>query len=311
MNSPIAIGIDFGGTSIKPAVLRGKEILERGVRIDTQSLNGPDEICCAILAEIARLRQLYPEVAAVGLGMPGLVDAVNGVVHGLTNVKGWHHVPLRKILAKGTGLPVAIDNDAKAMAYGEWRFGAASQLPNVACITLGTGIGGGLILNGKLHRGAQNGAGEIGQTSIDYRGIPAHYGNRGAVERYAGNQQIAENAVRRYAEAGITRTPEECNPAALAAAANGGDAIAKAVWDEAGDQIGAALANLVWLINPNCIILGGGVAQAGELIFEPIRKSIASRTMPEYVKDLLIIPAQLGSDAGVIGAAALAVDSQA
>lgn len=310
MNLQTAIGIDFGGTSIKPAVVRGKEILARGQRIDTQAFNGPDEICCAILAEVERLRTLYPDVVAIGLGMPGLINAVDGIVHGLTNVRGWHDVPLRKILSEGSGLPVAIDNDAKAMAYGEWRFGAANNLPNVACITLGTGIGGGLILNGQLHRGAQNGAGEIGQTSIHYQGVPAHFGNLGAVERYAGNQQIAENAVRLYKEAGIDRPLAECSPADLAKAANAGDPIAKAVWDEAGDQIGAALANLIWLINPNCIVLGGGVAQAGELIFEPIRKSIAARSMPEYIEHLLIVPAQLGSDAGVIGAAALGVDNR-
>jgi glucokinase len=308
-NHPLAIGIDFGGTSIKLAVVRGGEIVERGNSLDTREIGSAEGILDAMVGEIARLKAAYPEIVAVGAGLPGLVDAAKGFVHELTNVPGWYDVPLRDILAERTGLVAAIDNDAKAMTYAEWRFGAANNQPNVICVTLGTGVGGGLILGGQLHRGGKNSAGEIGQTSINIHGVPAHYGNSGALEKYVGNRQIAERAQLRYSEAGIKRTEDECSPAALSIAAAAGDAVAKAVWNEIGTEIGASLANLVWLLNPDCIVIGGGVARAGEVLFEPIRAAVRGRCMDILTDDLDIVPATLGSDAGVIGAAALGVAS--
>ena len=304
---PLAIGIDFGGTSIKLAVVRGGEIIERGNSLDTQQLGSAEAIVEAMVAEVARLTAAHPGVVAVGAGLPGMIDATNGIVHELSNVPGWHDVALRDLLTERTGLVAAVDNDAKSMTYAEWRFGAANNQPNVICVTLGTGVGGGLILGGELHRGSNIGAGEIGQTSINIYGVPAHYGNSGALEKYVGNRQIAERAQLRYQEAGIERTVEECEPAALSRAVAAGDGIAKAVWNEIGTEIGAGLANLVWLLNPDCIVIGGGVAKAGEILFEPIRAAIRSRCVSVMTKDLDIVPAALGSDAGVIGAAALGV----
>ncbi len=310
--APLALGIDFGGTSIKLAVVRGGAIVTHGERLDTRQLGSTERIVEAMLEEIARLRTAHPGIAAIGVGLPGLIDVARGVVRELSNVPGWHDVALRDLLARRTGLPVAVDNDANAMTYAEWRFGAANNQPNVVCVTLGTGVGGGLILNGALYRGRSNGAGEIGQTSIDFRGLPGNYGNSGALEKYVGNRQIAERALLRYREAGKP-PPEPCTPATLAKAAQsaqspeGGDPIAKAIWNEIGSEIGAGLSNVVWLLNPDCIVLGGGVAKAGDLLFEPIRAAIRARTMPIFHENLAIVPAALGSDAGVIGAAALGV----
>lgn len=308
MSTPLAIGIDFGGTSIKFAVVRGAEVVARGENIPTQNFTTTEESLLAIFAEIERLRSLYPEIAAIGAGLPGMVDADRGFVFELTNVKGWKSVPLRDLLEKETGLPVAVDNDARAMAYGEWRFGAAGKYPHVVCVTLGTGVGGGLILNGQLYRGSFNGAGEIGQTSINFEGPPAHYGNSGAIEKYVGNQQITERACAAYRARGIERPIEECTPAALSKAADEGCEVAIALWKQVGTEIGASLANLVWLLNPNCFVIGGGVAKAGPRLFDAIRSSIVARCMDVYVENLELIPAQLGSDAGAIGAAALALE---
>ncbi len=308
---PAAIGIDFGGTSIKPAIVRGSEVVERGQALDTQALGSPEAICDAIVAEVARLRAAYPQVAAIGAGMPGMIDAQAGIVRHLSNVPGWVEIPLRAILEERCGLPTAIDNDARSMAYAEWRFGAANSAPNVICVTLGTGVGGGLILGGQLYRGAFNGAGEIGQTSIDIHGVPAVYGNRGAVEKYVGNRQITERAQAAYRAAGVEKTLEECSPRALSQAADAGDATAAALWESVGTELGAMLANLVWLLNPDCIVIGGGVAKAGERLFKPIRAAIKDRTMEMYWRDLQIVPAALGSDAGVIGAAALGLARRA
>ncbi len=306
MSQPaIAIGIDFGGTSIKPAVVQGATILERGPAIATQELGSLEAALDAMAEAVATLKARYPAAVGVGVGLPGITDAERGIVHELSNVPGWSRVPLRELLTQRTGEIVAIENDAKAMTYGEWRFGTAHQYPNTICVALGTGVGGGLILNGALYRGSFNGAGEIGQASIDYRGVPAVYGNLGALEKYVGNREIAALALERYQAAGQPRTAQEVTPAALSQAADKGDPIAAAIWEEVGTLIGAALTNLVWLLNPDCFVIGGGVAKAGEKLFGPIRRTIASRTLDLYHEKLAIVPAELGSDAGVIGAAAL------
>ena len=305
----LAIGIDFGGTTIKAAVVKGAEIVRRGTTINTQSYSA-QELIAALAGEIQRLKGEFPAVRAAGIGLPGIVDSVGGIVHQLTNVKGWSETPLRDLLKEKTGLPMAIENDAKAMTYGEWKFGAGRNFTNVVCLTLGTGVGGGLVIDGRLYRGSGLGAGEIGQMSIDYNGVPGNYGNLGALEKYVGNVQITERALSRYAAAGRVLPREEASPAALAAAAQGGDPVALELWGEIGTEIGVACANVVWLLNPDCVILGGGVANAGELLFSTIRRVVGERTMHVFHERLEVLPAKLGTDAGMIGCAALALCAQ-
>lgn len=305
-----AVGLDFGGTSIKIGVVRDGAIVRRAPSLPTLAYPTPAELLAAMVASIGALRAEEPGVAAVGVGLPGIVDSRNGVVHHLTNVPGWDHVPLSGQLAAATGLTAVIENDANAMTFAEWKFGGCCRdLHNVICVTLGTGVGGGLILNGQLYRGRQMGAGEIGHMSIDYRGVPGPYGNFGGLEEYVGNQQIAGRAAVAYAAAGITRAPAQCTPEALASAATGGDAVASAIWEETGEMIGAVLADAVWLLNPDAIIIGGGVANAGELILGPVRRTIRARTSSVFYEQLAILPASLGDDAGLIGAGALALDA--
>lgn len=303
-----AIGIDFGGTTVKSAVVRDGNIVERGEVIDTlkhdaKSLNE------ALFSVIEALRKLHPDVAGVGVGLPGFVDSVNGIVHHLTNVAGWDEVPLTKLIQERTGLRATIDNDVNAMTYGEWKYGAAKGARHAICITLGTGVGGGLILDGRLYRGAQLAAGEIGHASIDYRGKTGPYGNFGGLEEYVGNQQIAERAAEAYNAAGIPRTKEQCTPRELDIAAKGGDGIAKSIWEAIGDEVGAALASAVWVLNPDTIVIGGGVAKAGEMLLDPIRRSVRSRTMTLFHENLRIVGAELGNDAGTIGNAELVLDA--
>jgi glucokinase len=303
-----AIGIDFGGTSVKPGVVVGDKIIEHAERIPTRSHEGEASLLDAIVASIEKLRDRHPEVCAIGAGLPGMVDSVNGVVHELSNVPGWKDVAITQLLAERTGLPVAIDNDANAMTYAEWLFGAGRDGVNVVCMTLGTGVGGGLIIEGKLYRGSQLGAGEIGQMTIDPDGVPGHYGNFGALEKYVGNTQIAQRAQKLYNAAGLTKSEEECSPLALEKAADAGDAIARQIWEEVGFKIGITLCDIVWLLNPDRIVIGGGVAKAGEYVFRPIKKTIRERTMKVFHEHLEIVPAALGNDAGIIGSAALAVE---
>jgi len=304
-----AIGIDFGGTTIKSAVVQAGKLVAHGDTIDTQVHEGPASLIDEMLGVIAALRESHPEVAAVGVGLPGFIDSVNGIVHELTNVPGWHEVPLCRILRDRTGLPAIIENDAKAMAYGETKYGAAQNCRFVICITLGTGVGGALILDGRLYRGAQLAAGEIGHTSIDYRGTPGLYHNPGDLEMFVGNHHIAARAVQLYKEAGRDVPVEDCTPRDLTEAAHAGDAIARKLWDSIGTELGCAFANVIWLLNPDAIVIGGGVAQAGDILFDPIKRTIRERTLPLFHENLRIVPAALGNEAGIIGNACLALEA--
>lgn len=310
-SSITSVGIDFGGTSVKLGVCRGGDLLCTDEPIPTSDFNGPDALIGEMAARVARLRQNHSDIAAIGVGVPGLVDFERGFVHELTNVPGWKQVSLKDVLGAKTGLPVLVENDANAMAYAEFRYGAARGLKNVVGLTMGTGIGGGLVLNGKMYRGTACVAGEIGQMSIDHQGRCGHYGNVGALEKYTGNREIAEHAVQRYAEANIHKRPEDCTPKELAEAANAGDDIARQIWDDVAGWLGTALTSIAWLLNPDAFVIGGGVAQAGDLIFDPLKRKVRSMLSQVVWENLQILPARFSNEAGIIGNAALAADAVA
>jgi len=304
-----SIGIDFGGTSVKLGVCRGDELLVTDTPIPTAQFHGPAALIGEMAARVAQLRKTYPSICAIGVGVPGLVDFDHGFVHELTNVPGWKHVPLKAILGEKTGLPVLVENDANAMTYAEFRHGAARGLKNVIGITIGTGIGGGLVLDGKMYRGSGFVAGEIGQMSISFDGKPGHYGNLGALEKYTGNQQIAEHAVLRYSEAGIEKHIADCTPKNIAEAAQAGDDIARQIWGEVADWLGTAISSIAWLLNPDAFVIGGGVAQAGDLIFSPLKNKVQSMLSTVVWERLQILPARFSNEAGIMGNAALAADA--
>ncbi len=304
-----SIGIDFGGTSIKSAVVENGAIIERGAIIDPAKYESSLTLIEALFDGIKALRATHPKIEGIGIGFPGFVDCKSGIVHSLTNVKGWHEVPMVRMLQERTGLRAAIENDANAMAYAEYLHGAAKGAQNAVCVTLGTGVGCGLVLEGKLFRGTRFAAAEIGHTSIDLNGPRGVYGTPGDLEVYVGNKQTAERAARLYKAAGRPRTPAECTPADLSSLAAQGDSIAIGLWEQIGTEIGAALANAVWLLNPDAIVIGGGIAKAGPLVMDPIRRTIRDRVSPLFSEQLKIVPAELGNDAGIIGCAELALDS--
>jgi glucokinase len=311
MSIPLtAIGFDMGATSTKTGVVRDGKILTRGNVIETRQDGDTTALIDAFIQEIRRLKELHPEVEAVGFGVPGIINPVQGVVVNLTNVKGWHDIPLRSIIMEQTGLAGNLENDAKAMAYAEWKHGAGQSVPNVVCVTLGTAVGGALILNGKLYRGATWVAGEIGQTSIDYRGVDFVYGNKGALEAYVGHRHISARAKQIYAKAGKHLSNAEAQLDRLSKAADDGDELADKVWEDIGLKIGVGLTNVIWLVNPDRIVIGGGVAKAGERLFAYIRHTIRTRCEKTFWEKLDVVPATLGNDAGIIGAAALALESE-
>lgn len=306
---PLAIGIDFGGTSVKTGVVHGSEIIDHAPPIATQDFNNPEEQIAAMVRAVEDLRSRHEGIIAIGIGMPGFVDFEKGIVFNLTNVRGWENIPLRDLLSKATGLPVAADNDANCMAFAEWKLGAGKGYNHLVCASLGTGVGGGIIVNGSMARGARFGAGEIGQTSIDYQGRRGHYGNLGALEDYIGNQEITRDALAAYQAAGIAKDIEDCSPAALSEAARHGDAIAIERWNLIGRMLATSLMNACWLLNPEALVIGGGVARAGDLVFNPVREHLLKQLSGPFKDDLAILPAAFGHEAGTIGAAALALEA--
>ncbi len=307
MSNPQVIGIDFGGTSVKLAVIEGSELLTDVYRIPTQEYDGPDPLIDAIVTKVWEVRQGFPEVAAIGIGVPGAVDTAAGVTYNLTNVKGWSSVPLRDQIREKTGLPTALDNDANCMAYAEFKYGAGQGFKNIVCVTLGTGVGGGLILNGELFRGSQYAAGEIGQMSIDLDGVEGPYGNSGALERYIGNRQIEEMAAGMYRERGV-ELPADHTPEGLTGLARNGDTVALEVWGRVAKYLGATLMSSIFLLNPDAIVIGGGVAHAGELLFEPLKRNLRDSLTTECVDQLSVMPARFGNTAGMVGCSALAAE---
>ncbi len=301
------IGIDFGGTSIKLAVVKNGELITEIERIDTQAFDGPDALLDEIVREVKQFQEQFPAISAIGIGVPGTVDFEEGRTNNLTNVKGWTSVPLRDLMVEKTGLPTVVENDANCMAYAEWACGAAQPFQNAVCVTLGTGVGGGLILNGALYRGATYAAGEIGQMSIDYDGVEGPYGNTGCLERYIGNRQIAELGAKIYAEHG-EEVPGELSPARLAELAGKGDHCAQETWQRVATYLGANLMSIIYLLNPEAIIIGGGVSYAGDLLFEPLQKRLRESLTPECFDALKVVHARYGNTAGIIGSAALATD---
>ena len=308
-SSSTSIGIDFGGTSVKLGVCRGADLLHSDEPIITAAHPGPTALINEMASRVAKLRGQFPDIIGVGVGVPGLVDYDRGFVHELTNVPGWKHIPLKQLLTEKTGLHTSVENDANAMCYAEWRYGAGRGMRNVIALTLGTGVGGGLVLENKMYRGSCFCAGEIGQMSIDSNGTAGHYGNLGALEKYMGNTQIAEHAVSRYAEAGIHKTVEDCTPKAISIAAQNGDDVARQIWSEIADWLGTALSSIAWLLNPDAFVIGGGVAQAGALLFEPLERKVQSMLSTVVYEKLKILPATFSNEAGIIGNAAMAADS--
>ena len=307
MSTPQVIGIDFGGTSVKLAVIEGSELLTDVTRIPTQKFDGAEPLIEAIVKKVWELRQSFPQVGAIGIGVPGVVDISKGVTYNLTNVKGWSSVPLRDLIFEKSGLPIAMDNDANCMAYAEFKYGAGQGFRNVVCVTLGTGVGGGLILNGELYRGRQHAAGEIGQMSIDFNGIEGPYGNSGSLERYIGNRQIEAMAAGLYRERGVN-LPEDHTPEGLTSLAQNGDPVALEVWDRVSTCLAANLMSTIYLLNPDAVIIGGGVAHAGDLLFEPLKRKLRESLADEFFDHLSVLHARFGNTAGLVGCSAIAAD---
>jgi glucokinase len=334
-----SIGIDLGATNIKAALVSaGGRILIRGA-METSARGGPRVVADQIAALVTHLSATAPgersRVRGVGVGCPGLVDS--GVVRTPPNLAGWDEVPLQAMLESLLDLPVKIENDVNAVTLGELRHGAGRGYRDFVCITLGTGLGGGIVLGGKLYRGPIGSAGELGHVTIKYDGPRCRCGNRGCLERYVGAEYIMRRAAdkikakwRNGEMAKRTETPTTQHRARrrigsvsidltrldksqlgqltveiIGRAARAGDPIAIETLRETGELIGVGMASVVNILNPELIIVGGGVARAGRVLLDPIRQEIRRRAFPFPGRFVRVVRSALGDDAGVLGAATL------
>lgn len=305
------IGVDIGGTHTKVALLglRGRIFYKTDFLTRDYKRKGLIKALSSAVRMILEKKNIKKrEILGLGVGLPGLVDFKKGLVFCLTNVPGWTNVPLKKILERNIGVPVFIDNDVKAMAMGELRFGAGKGYKNVICMTLGTGVGGAVIIDGNLYRGASLVAGEIGHIPINEEGPACNCGSSGCLEAYVGREYFLNDARKKIVPKGSIApfTPERLSEAALK-----GGSSAASVWRKMGEHIGNALAGVVNLLNPEIIIVGGGMAGAGEILFGSIRRTVVIKSMRVPGMAVKIVRAKLGNDAALIGAGELVKDNLA
>jgi glucokinase len=298
-----AIGIDIGGTSAKLALVdRSAKILARAaIPCDARS---PWRRLLGDIAAAAGKLVKKGGVCGIGIGCAGCIDVAKGVVRFSPNLPLWNDVPLKAFMEKALGVFCVIDNDVNMMALAESRYGAARGAPNVCCITVGTGVGGGLLFGGEIYRGQSMSAGELGHIQVEPEGLPCNCGNRGCLERYIGREGLVRLA--RLAMGGkksMLAQMGEITPVAIANAAKRGDEVAKSVWEKAGYYLGLGVVGIVNLLNPDVIVVGGGIGNAGNLLLKPVRKTVRDRALPVPGRHVRIVRAALGEDAGVIGAA--------
>ena len=323
----VAIGVDIGGTNVKLGLVseRGRVLLYDTFETKRARSRGAllEKLVVHIELLAAEARTRKRALAGVGIGAPGPIDVERGFVHFFPNIPGWKNTPLKKILQRKLRMPVFVDNDANAMALGEYRFGAG-RLPAgrqaarcMIALTLGTGIGGGLVIDGKLYHGSKFSAAEVGHMVVELDGPRCACGSRGCIETFVGSGYFVRQ-VRSDLRAGRKsvlkrwmRAGRELTPKLVQQAARLGDAYSKALWRRTGDRLGTFLAGLANLLGPERIVIGGGIALGGELVLRPVRKALKKKAFPIASRFVRVVPAVLGNDAGLVGAAALAFQKHA
>jgi glucokinase len=307
------IGVDIGGTNIKAGIVGPEGELLGRRSIETQAEHGFDHVLGRIVNLIRELvaeaTALHAPTSAIGIGVPGPMSHAQGIIHSAPNMPGWVNVPLRQLIVDAVQLPTTVENDANSAAFGEFSAGAGRNTQDMVMLTLGTGIGGGVVLGGRLWRGHFDNAGEIGHMIVVPGGRPCPCGQRGCLERYASASSVGQ----RYDEARRVRGcvsdgagVRETEAAEVSQLAIAGDASARAVWDETCYFLALAVVNIQHLFNPECVLLAGGLINAGAQLLSPVRRHFAAlawEAAPDFPR---IEFATLGENAGLIGAAALA-----
>lgn len=308
----IAIAVDLGGTSIKLGVVNSTGAIYARMERATPSNQSDDTILNALATYIQELmnecRVSKNEIVGIGLGIPGFIDPKTGVVILAPNI-GWRNYPAQSILEQIIDLPVAMGNDANDAALGECWLGAAKTLQNIIMVTIGTGIGGGIVIGGEVVNGINGLAGEIGHITINPQGLRCGCGKVGCLETEASGNAIRRKAIE-LLKAGkssslqtLWELERDISPRQIIAAAQVGDALANQVLEKSANALAIVLSGLTHALNPEKIIIGGGISFAGDSLFVPLRKYFDQLTLPAANQEHLIVPAKLGNDAGMLGAA--------
>ena len=308
-----AIGVDLGGTSIKLGIVTSTGKLIKKIQILPEAEKGPAKIIENIKVGIKEItsKLKYP-IEGIGIGCPGVVTPGKGIVENPPNLPGWVKVNIGEIIHLEFNKKVYVDNDANAAAIGELTFGSGKKYKSFIMITLGTGVGGGIVINKKIYHGDHGAAGEIGHISIDYNGPKCNCGSYGCIEAYAGNLYLREKV-----RAELIKHPEskmwklinndlsKVSPRNVQSAAEAGDTFAKSIIEELGVNLGSAFASLCNVLDISVFIIGGGIAGFGKPLFDAIKKTLCARVMAPIRPRVRVLPAKLKNNAGVKGASAL------
>ena len=315
MNRQYAVGLDVGGTDIKAGVVGD----DGGVVVKAVGATGPERGAGAVLADMAGLvAELIAEAAVpkqavvgVGIGVPGPLSPSRGVLFKAANLPGFEDVPVRDELARRTGLPAVLDNDANAAAYGEFWVGAGRGVRDMVLFTLGTGVGSGVVIDGRLLRGHFENAAELGHSIVEPGGRPCACGQRGCLEQYSSAGSIVRRVVEAVESGARTVLTEHSGgiaaitAEAVAEAVRQGDELASRIWDDACRYLAIACLNVQHSFNPAKIVLGGGMSAAGDLLCRAVRQHLDGQGWSLLDDTPEVVLAELGNDAGVIGAAGL------
>ena len=315
------IAVDLGGTHLRTAVCTADGRILFRAKTETQADRGAEHVVQRMIHLIGEAIRSNPtcRVQGIGIGAPGPLQPRTGVIIECPNLPGFEMYPLRDRIAQATGLPTIVENDANAAAVGEHRYGAGRGFANLVYLNISTGIGGGIIIENQLYWGENGYAGEIGHMTLEAHGPRCNCGNIGCLEVLAAGPAIARNARAAIASGRATRIldltpgrdPEAITAHIVTDAAKMGDALAVELLAQAGFYIGVGIVNLLHILNPGRVVIGGGVSFAGDLLFGPIRQTVDERAPLAFRKGVDIVPAALGDDAGLLGAAALAFSEAA
>jgi glucokinase len=303
-------GLDFGGTSVKLGVVNETGLIGQKDSVAIEASDSFEHVMSAIVAALrASVKKAGVRLSAVGAGAPGFTDKVTGVlVEGCRNIPNLEGNSIGQYLGRALGVPAVVDNDATSAAAGELLFGVGRRFRSFVLMTLGTGIGGGIVLDRRVYRGLRGFAGEIGHMSLDPNGLWCNCGTRGCLEQYASAPAIA----RLYREKKLKRggtIPESLTARDVFEAASGGDELAMDTIDAAARAIAQAFGLLLNILDVEACVIGGGVSAAGEAIVAPVARHLADYAWPLVRSGVQVVPAELRNDAGILGAAAGALDS--
>jgi len=315
-----AIGIDLGGTAIKGAVIDESGICGEVTRVPTEAEGGGKRIMENILSLIGKLAEGGGGPGAfigVGIGTPGFVDADGLILNGGANLPGWTGTRVYEPIAERFGLRASAANDVTSVALAELMFGAGRGVRNMVCFALGTGVGGGIVTNGRLYKGSHGMAGEIGHIVVETDGEPCPCGQYGCVERYASAPGIVKSAIETVTLGKgwtteltkiVRENPGDVTSKTVYEYVAKGDALALHVHEKTCDMLGRAVGIMINTFSPDRVVLGGGVMMAGSVVVETVKKYAAQYCWPEIFKLCEIVPAEMGEDSGVLGAGALALE---